>query len=135
MSRPSWQTICMNIAHEIAKRSYDEKMKVGCVIVSSDYRQVYSWGFNGNASGLPNKRDSLESGKSGFIHAELNACISCSVHRSFPKIVFCTHLPCKDCSKALIQLGVIEVYYKEDYPLDQTALTILPQCGIKIMRV
>lgn len=132
--RVSWEEIYMNFAHLIASRSYDPKLKVGCVIVSDDYRDVLSIGFNGNAPGLPNKRDSEEQGKSGFIHAELNAAIRCQMAGNTPKRVFITHQPCGACSKALIALGgVTHVYYKVPYPHDLSCFELFKQTNIKLI--
>lgn len=133
--RKSFEEIYMNFAHEISERSYDDTMKVGCIITSHDFRQVFSLGFNGNASGLPNKKDSDKPGESGFIHAELNSCISCNIPRYVDKVVFCTHSPCKLCAKALVNLGgVKKFYYKEKYR-DDTGLRILKACGIIIKKL
>jgi deoxycytidylate deaminase len=81
--RPTWDDIWSAFAVSISKRSYDPKHKVGAVIVADDNTQVLAIGYNGDQKGGPNKRDSLEVGKSGFIHAELNALIKCDYN--FPK--------------------------------------------------
>jgi dCMP deaminase len=107
-------------------------MKVGAAIVSSDFRQVFAVGYNGNASGLPNGCDSAEPGKCGCIHAETNAVVSCTAARAEPKILFCTHLPCMACAKLIIQLGgVQEVYYQQDYRL-KDSLVALTESRIKM---
>ena len=112
MSRPSFHDIYMRLACLMSERSTclrtnsaGELMKVGAAIVSADFRQVYAIGYNGNASGLPNRCDSNEPGKCGCIHAETNAIVSCSAPRDESKVVFCTHLPCTACAKLIIQLG------------------------------
>ena len=75
MTRPEWDTIWMDFAHTISKRSYDPQFQVGTVIVSEDNCQVLAVGYNGNHKGGPNERESEEPGGSGFIHAEINALI------------------------------------------------------------
>ena len=91
-------------------------MKVGCAIVTPDFRKVLAIGYNGNASGLPNQCDSKEPGACGCLHAEENAVINCDVPRDTKKVVFCTHLPCPMCAKRIINLGgVAKVYYLLDY--------------------
>lgn len=130
MSRPSFHSIYMRLAELMSERSTcirtsasGRLMKVGCAIVSSDFRRVLSIGYNGNASGLPNKCDSTEPGKCGCIHAEENAVISCQASRVEEKVVFCTHLPCTACAKRIIQLGgVREVYYRHDYRLKDSLM-------------
>jgi dCMP deaminase len=128
MSRPSFHDIYMRLASLMSERgtcartnSAGELMKVGCAIVSTDFRRVFSAGYNGNAAGLPNECDSTVPGACGCIHAEANAIVSCAADRDEPKIVFCTHLPCTNCAKLIIQLGgVREVYYRQDYRLKES---------------
>lgn len=87
----------MKLALSLAERSTCRRLKVGAVITSPNWRSVYSVGYNGNASGLPNDCDSEEPGKCGCIHAESNAVINCDVPRGMTKVVFTTHLPCTNC--------------------------------------
>lgn len=138
MTRPSFEDIYMALAESMAKRSTclrtnsaGDLMQVGCAIVTPDFRKVLAVGFNGNASGLPNKCDSTEPGACGCLHAEENATINCDVPRSTPKVVFCTHLPCVMCAKRLINLGgVQQVYYLHDYRI-RTSLELFDAVGIK----
>ncbi len=137
--RPSFHSIYMRLAELMSERSTclrtnskGDLMKVGCAIVSTDFRRVFSVGYNGNASGLPNQCDSDKVGACGCIHAEANAIVSCSADRDEPKIVFCTHLPCVACAKLIIQLGgVREVYYRQDYRL-KDSLTLFAHENVNI---
>ena len=114
--RPSFQDIYMRLAFTLAERSTCSRLKVGTVITSVDYRKVLAVGYNGNASGLPNKCDRDEVGNCGCLHSEENAVINCDSPRLIEKIVFVTHLPCAMCAKRLINLGNIKhVYYGQDY--------------------
>lgn len=122
-TRPSFEAVYMALAVSMSERSTcrrtnsaGELMKVGCAIVTADYRKVLAVGYNGNAAGLPNQCDSDEPGNCGCLHAEENAAIAIDVARGTPKIVFCTHLPCKMCAKRIIQIGhVCRVVYLNDY--------------------
>ena len=42
--RPTWHEVWMNVAINISSRSYDPRLKVGCVIVTDDNTQVLSVG-------------------------------------------------------------------------------------------
>jgi len=134
--RPSFAEVHMQLAVIIAKRSTCSRRKIGCVIVSSDFRRVLSSGYNGNAAGLPNCCDEPEvSGACGCLHAEENAAISCSEPAITPKTVFTTTYPCKMCAKRLIQLGGVEkVCYMEDYH-DELAADIFENAGIRTERI
>jgi len=135
VERPSFEQIYMHLAWLMSQRSTCKRLNVGCVIVSPDYRKVIAVGYNGNATGLKNECDSSEPGKCGCIHAEENAVINCDVPRTTPKVVFCTHLPCKMCAKRLVNLGgVRKVYYDEDYRLRE-GLDVLRDAGIRYQRL
>lgn len=120
MGRPSFHHINMGYAKALAERSTCQRgTKVGTVITTTDFRKVLAIGYNGNASGLPNKCDVTGEeavGKCGCLHSEENAVINCNEPRGTEKIVFCTHLPCVMCAKRLINLGgVKQVFFANDY--------------------
>jgi dCMP deaminase len=129
--RLSWPEVWMEFAHLISQRSYDDKLKVGAVIVSVDNSTVLSLGYNGNARGLPNVRDSLEPGKSGFIHAEMNALLKLNFRDPAEKILYVTHSPCPDCCKAVIQSNINHVIYDKEFR-DMSGLDYLRQSGIGV---
>lgn len=115
-ARPTFPQIYMRLAFTLAERSTCNRLKVGTVITSTDYRKVLAIGYNGNASGLPNSCDRDEVGNCGCLHSEENAVINCDSPRDTEKFVFVTHLPCAMCAKRLINLGTVKhVYYCHDY--------------------
>lgn len=64
------------------------------------------------------------------VHAEANAVINCSSARQLEKVVYCTNLPCVQCSKYLINLGgVVRVLYRHDYRV-RDGLGWLERAGI-----
>ncbi len=114
--RPSFQEIYMNLAFTMAERSTCNRLKVGTVITTTDFRKVLAVGYNGNATGLPNRCDRTEPGNCGCLHSEENAVINCDCPRNIPKIVFVTHHPCVSCAKRLINLGGVQtVFYSQEY--------------------
>lgn len=134
MKRPGWDDIWKNFVYEIAKRSVDPKYKVGAVIVTDDNTQVLALGYNGDHKGGSNRRDSLEKGKSGFIHAEVNALIKCDYNNPKIKKMYLTHSPCAVCAKCIINAGIDEVIYCEEYE-DLTGLEILKEGNVSIRKV
>ena len=129
MERPSWDKIWMDFAHNISLRSVDNKYKVGSVIVTEDNTQVLAMGYNGDHKGGPNKRDSHEHGKSGFIHAEINALIKCDYNTSKDKKMYLTLSPCEVCAKAIINAGIKEVIYSRRYHCG-SGIDILESAGV-----
>ncbi len=115
-SRPSFEQVYMNFAESISQRSSCERLQVGTVITTPDFRKVLSIGYNGNAAGLKNGCDRDEPGNCGCLHSEENAVINCDSPRYVQKVIFVTHLPCAMCAKRIINLGnVIRVVFKHDY--------------------
>jgi len=130
--RPSFDHVYIQFAEAIAKRSTCRRLQVGTVITTTDYRKVLAVGYNGNASGLPNKCDSEEPGNCGCLHSEENAVINCDSPRETEKYVFVTHLPCVMCAKRLLNLGrVRKIFYKNDYR-KRDALAIFKSTGILV---
>ena len=129
--RPDWDTVWIDFAKNIARRSPDPSFKVGCCIVSQDNCQVLSIGYNGDHKGGPNERESLIPGESGFIHAEINALIKLDYNNPKPKTMYLTLSPCKQCAKAIINGGISRVVYLEKYRCTE-GIDLLSQKGIDI---
>ena len=115
--RPSWDHIWMEMAHTLAQRSVAPRMKVGALIVPDDNTRVLALGYNGDWKGGPNRVESDEPGKSGFIHAELNALIKLDFSEQRKKVMYVTVSPCASCASAIINAGISEVVYDELYRL------------------
>jgi dCMP deaminase len=113
--RPSWHEVWMKFALNVSERSCDPRLKVGCVIVTEDNSQVLSIGYNGSFKGGPNYPESLEPGKSGLLHAELNALIKCDYNHHKKKIMYVTHSPCLECAKNIINASIDKVIYLTEY--------------------
>ena len=123
-NRPPWDSIWMKFAKSIAERSVDPRFKVGAVVVSKDNTQVLAMGYNGDQAGGSNEVESLEPGQSGCIHAEINALIKLDYNNPKPKKMYVTLSPCKMCAKAIVNSGIEEIIYLEEYR-DKTGVEIL----------
>jgi dCMP deaminase len=131
--RPNWDEIWMDFASNIARRSPDPNFKVGCCIVTEDNCQVLSIGYNGDHKGGSNVRESLEPGKSGFIHAEINALIKLDYNNPKAKTLYITLSPCSHCAKAIINGGIAKVVYRDQYR-DTSGLDLLEKHGVMVER-
>ena len=133
--RPSFPEIYLKLAETLAERSTCQRLKVGTVITSTDYRKVLAVGYNGNASGLANQCDRDEAGNCGCLHSEENAVINCDSPRQVEKFVFVTHLPCAMCAKRLINLGnVKKVFYRQDYR-KRESIELFSQVQIEVLQL
>jgi len=130
--RPTWDEIWSSFARSIALRSFDPKYKVGAVVVNKENTQVLSIGYNGDQKGGPNRRSSLETGHSGFIHAEINALIKMDYNNPCKKKLYLTLSPCEVCAKAIVNAGIDEVIYEKLYEKGELGINILLDAGIVV---
>lgn len=128
----------MSVAKLVADLSYALIKKVGCVIVEEN--RIISYGFNGMPSGFDNLCEIITIGgsmttKHEVLHAESNAISKCakSTESTQGAILYTTLSPCLECSKLIIQCGIIEVHYFEDYR-DTAGLVLLRKANIKIIK-
>ena len=114
----------MKVATTIAERSVDPRHKVGAIVVSYDNTQVLALGYNGNYKGGPNTVESSGPGESGLLHAEINALLKMDYNAPKKKKMYVTLSPCRMCAKAIVNAGIDEVIYLENYR-DESGLEIL----------
>ncbi len=148
LQRPDWDTHFM-LQAEIAKlRSNCLTRQIGSVIVKN-HRQISS-GYNGTPSGIKNCTeggcerclDRME-GKvlSGgnlerclCTHAEANAIMQCALFgnsgSTFGATIYSTFVPCLECSKMIISVGMERVVALYEYPED--GKSILRQANIQL---
>jgi len=132
-NRESIESVLMKFALLLSTRSTCERLRVGCIITSSDFQRVYSYGYNGNAKGFSNSCDSSEPGKCGCLHAEANALIKCSAVDP-KKVIFLTQSPCEMCAKMIVNSGASHVYYHSSYRLSK-GLDVLVRGKIEVSRL
>lgn len=124
----------MDFADNIALRSYDPRFQVGAVITTADNCQVLAVGYNGNYSGGPNEVESELPGQSGMIHAEINALLKMDYNNPKKKKMYLNLSPCRACSKAIVNAGINEVLFKNEYR-DMSGIEILNSAGILTKKI
>jgi len=130
MSRIQRQTIHMLTAKLWAMRSTCKQpnRKIGCVITTSDLKQILSIGYNGPPQGLPNDSCRNISGDCGCNHAEMNAIAK--VDSTIPKkTLFVTMQPCEACAGIIAQANISNVNFCDGYR-NTKGLQLLQDCGI-----
>lgn len=121
----------IDLAYLVSNQSHDEKHKVGCVIVRDG--QVLSQGWNGTPSGMDNTtRHHTGVTKNEVIHSEANALMKLAKNGggSNEAALYCTHSPCWECAKLILQAGINKVRYSHDY--DTTSILFLKERGLDI---
>jgi len=65
------------------------------------------------------------------LHAEQNAIIQGAIHGVSLRgaTLYCTNMPCSICTKMLINIQIVDIYYKEGYS-DSLAADMLAEAGI-----
>jgi dCMP deaminase len=144
--RPDWDEYFLNIAKVVASRSNCIKRKVAAIIVKD--RRIISTGYNGtprgakncNEGGCPRCSSMAESGTSleecVCCHGEENAITQAAYHGTSLKgaTLYTTFAPCLLCTKMIINSGIIEVVYNQDYPLNDRAMALLRECGVQLRK-
>jgi dCMP deaminase len=101
----------MNKCKVVAEDSRDPSTKVGCVILRPN-KTVAATGYNGFPRGvedLPERYADRETKYKFTCHAEANAIVTAREDLD-GYALYCTHPPCNECAKLIIQAGIIAVY-------------------------
>ena len=135
----SWDEYFMGIAKLTSGRSKDPNTQVGACIVSKNNR-ILSTGYNGtpnnfNDDDFPWAREGkpLETKYMYVCHAEANAItkLARSTQSSEGATLYCTDMPCVECSKLIIQAGIVRVVYERPYRITD-GVELLKRAGIQV---
>ena len=71
------------------------------------------------------------------IHAEMNAITMAAKHgvNINDSELYITHFPCYNCFKVVANVGIKNIYYKEEYRIEDKILDMANKLGIEIKRV
>ena len=138
----SWDKRFIELAHLVATWSKDPSTKVGSVIVD-DKRRVLAMGYNGFPRGVTDSEERYGDRDEKYprvVHAELNAILN-ATRRIEGCSLYCTMHPCAECAKAIIQVGIRDVYVPiESVPTrwSESLLvsgSMLVEAGVRVHRV
>jgi dCMP deaminase len=122
--KPSFDSIFMDLASSLAKRSHCVKAHVGAVLTKDT--RIISIGYNGPPAGTYNcdekwpgvgcERDSKGS-CSLALHAEENAILYAVKNGATldGSTLYVTLSPCLPCARIIFSSGIKKVYYKDSY--------------------
>ena len=138
-ARPSWDTYFMSTALLISLRSACDRLRVGCVLVSSGRQpnRIIAAGYNGFLPGGPHDSRVRDGHEQATVHAEQNA-VADAARRGVPMdgaVAYITHFPCINCAKVLAAAGVAKVKYHFDYRNDPLVQELLTSVGIDCQRI
>ena len=134
----NWNEYFLSVAAAAATRSHCLHRKVGAVLVKD--RRIIATGYNGPAAGLQHyascarTQPGKELDDCRALHAEENAIIQAARYgpSTTGATLYSTLQPCYHCSKMIIQAGIGQMYFTEEYP-DGRGLDILKEAGIEVV--
>lgn len=146
LARKSKDVYFSEIADLVSSRSTCLRNQVGAVIVKES--QILSTGYNGAPKGLAHCDDvgcirQAKGYKSGErhelcrgLHAEQNAIIQAAYHGISVKgaKIYVTTKPCSICTKMLINAGIHEVIYIEEYE-DELANRLFKEANMIVRKI
>lgn len=121
---------------QISSLSTSSRLKVSCIILRKGFTKIASFGYNGNYFNAPindltgTEEESLEQGKDGFIHAEINSIAKFRETDPENYIVLVSVSPCSPCSKVLVNSGFKHVYWIKEYRKTDHIAEIFDRCKI-----
>ena len=121
--------VFVHFLQELASLSKCTDKKIAAIIINEQADQVLSIGVNGGPKGGMDCLCVL-GGKYTCVHAEANALAKCKVDCT-DKIMLCTMSPCVTCATLIVNSGIKQFYYLNDYK-DSSGLSILSFAGIDI---
>ncbi|ABJ68204.1 ComE operon protein 2 [Pediococcus pentosaceus] len=138
-NRIDWDQYFMTQATLLSLRSTCTRLSVGAVIVRD--RRVIAGGYNGSVSGDVHCIDEgcylVEGHCVRTIHAEMNAVLQCAKFgvATDGAEVYVTDFPCLQCTKMLLQSGIIKINYLRNYHNDQYAVELLKRKNVEIKQI
>lgn len=137
----NWEEYFMGIAALSAARSKDPSTQVGACIVDAA-NKVVSIGYNGMPRGVDDDLipwghgEGLDSKYLYVCHAEFNAILNTRDGSALNGCrIYVTLFPCNECAKAIVQVGIKEVIYKDDkyhdHVEEQASRRIFDMAGVK----
>ena len=139
MQRISWDEYFMAQSHLLSLRSTCSRLSVGATIVKD--KRIIAGGYNGSIKGDEHCIDVgckvVEGHCVRTIHAEINAILQCSKFGVGTEgaTIYVTHFPCLNCTKSIIQAGIKEICYANDYRNNEYARELLEKSGIIVRKV
>lgn len=118
-----------------AENSYCKRRQVGALLVKN--KMIISDGYNGTPSGFENVcEDENQKTKPYVLHAEANAItkVAKSNNSSEGATLYVTSSPCLECSKLIIQAGIVRVVFSEYYHMND-GVELLNRAGIEVIMV
>ncbi len=142
-----WDIRFMQMAEVVGGWSscFQENRNIGAVIVKN--KRILTTGYNGAPAGVRTCKErgeclrrklNVPSGTRQEVcyatHAEQNAIVQAArmgIHIEGATL-YCTHQPCSQCAKMIINAGIVRAVYKNAYP-DEFSLDLFREAGVALV--
>ena len=137
--RIDWDQYFMTQALLLSLRSTCKRLSVGAIIVRD--RRVIAGGYNGSVSGDVHCLDEgcylVDGHCVRTIHAEMNAVLQCSKFgvATDGAEIYVTDFPCLQCTKMLLQTGIVKINYLRNYNNDPYAVALLKRKNVAVKQI
>ena len=144
--KQKFKEVYMKVAQDFANLSHARKLRVGAIIVKDN--RIISVGYNGMPTGWDNECEQVMTEEGEYephvwyktrpevIHAEMNAIakVAASTESAQGASMFCTHTPCTECAKMIVQAGIKEVFVGQVYESDahRSGEDLLEESGVRV---
>lgn len=146
IGRPGLEEYYMSLAFAVAARATCLNRAVGSVLVTPDNGSIMATGYNGVPKGKPHcltcRRREEGYGPGEGLHRSRAEHAERSVINQAGKygreieggILYVTDMPCSECTKGIIGVGIKKVYYCNKYPGSEAEIE-LKSAGIELIQL
>ncbi|MHA8138588.1 ComE operon protein 2 [Lactobacillaceae bacterium Scapto_B20] len=137
--RIPWDQYFMLQALLLSTRSTCNRLSVGASLVRD--KRIIAGGYNGSVAGDAHCIDEgcymVDGHCLRTIHAEMNAILQCAKfgESTDGAEIYVTDFPCLQCTKMLLQAGIVKINYLRNYNNDDYALHLLKLKNIELQQV
>jgi len=145
--RPDWDHYFMDIATVVAKRGNCRRRQVAAVVVKD--QRLVSTGYNGTPRGVRNcceggcarcasdAPSGADLGECVCCHAEENAITQAAYHGIALRgaTLYSTLSPCLICAKMIVNAGIVEVVFGNEYEFSEQTRALLHEAGVRYRRL
>ncbi|MEJ6400761.1 ComE operon protein 2 [Nicoliella lavandulae] len=137
--RIPWDQYFMLQALLLSTRSTCNRLSVGASLVRD--KRIIAGGYNGSVAGDAHCTDEgcymVDGHCLRTIHAEMNAILQCAKfgESTDGAEIYVTDFPCLQCTKMLLQAGIVKINYLRNYNNDEYAMHLLKLKHIELQQV
>jgi dCMP deaminase len=130
----NWDEYFMSVAFLSSMRSVDRNHRAGACIVNQENR-IVGIGY----CGLPRAMDSVGTGsedtddlKLYLCHSVMNAILNKNQYDVRGCRIYCTHFPCNECAKMILQSGISRVTYSSGNGDQEASKLLFTLAGVSV---